>query len=455
MDSADWEARLARLADDSSAADDDTFFEQLEGDPAAQQALETQLRSPALHNTRAALRCIHRDGCEKYMTVVSATLANPAVARSDPAHQKGILKMFRHKWTKVAAAAAIILLVANVWLSWNERSNPNAAFAAAIDHLRGAETIVCRFTTSHTGTLPLPDTTGKLYLSAEHGGRYDMDVGGLTVMTQYMPLDGPVYTVTPATKTYMRIELPENIRDNPTESSPQAWIDQLRQFSADPDRSLGYETIGERSVEHFEVSGERLGLGDDVAAQLWIDTQTQLPVRYEIELANPAEAGTTMLVTHDQFEWDVPLERSLFEVDIPEGYTRIDLAVPPINEQALLDGLATFAEMSGDAYPAELTFPEMMSSMGELSARYAREHGFDKSDTLDAQSQKLMQKALQVGAALQFYMQLQQQGRDPQYFGDQVQPGDADQVLMSWTLDDGQTRVIYGDLTAETAPASD
>ena len=35
----------------------------------------------------------------------------------------------------------------------------------------------------------------------------------------------------------------------------------------------------------------------------------------------------------------------------------------------------------------------------------------------------------------------------------QVEPGDAESVLMRWRLDDGSTRVIYGDLSADTEPA--
>ena len=48
------------------------------------------------------------------------------------------------------------------------------------------------------------------------------------------------------------------------------------------------------------------------------------------------------------------------------------------------------------------------------------------------------------------YTVLEADGREPQYFGKDVQPGDADSVLLSWTLRDGQTRVIYGDLSTET-----
>lgn len=36
------------------------------------------------------------------------------------------------------------------------------------------------------------------------------------------------------------------------------------------------------------------------------------------------------------------------------------------------------------------------------------------------------------------------------YFGASVKPGDATSVLVQWTLDEGDQRVIYGDLRMET-----
>ncbi len=40
-------------------------------------------------------------------------------------------------------------------------------------------------------------------------------------------------------------------------------------------------------------------------------------------------------------------------------------------------------------------------------------------------------------------------GRGAEYFGETVTADDADEVLIRWTLEDGSTRVIYGDLRVE------
>ena len=38
----------------------------------------------------------------------------------------------------------------------------------------------------------------------------------------------------------------------------------------------------------------------------------------------------------------------------------------------------------------------------------------------------------------------------PVYYGETVEPGDADKMLLRWKLDDGQYRVIFGDLSVKT-----
>ena len=45
-----------------------------------------------------------------------------------------------------------------------------------------------------------------------------------------------------------------------------------------------------------------------------------------------------------------------------------------------------------------------------------------------------------------FYEELSEKKKDPAYYGATVGPGDADKVLLRWKLDDGQYRVILGNL---------
>ena len=52
-----------------------------------------------------------------------------------------------------------------------------------------------------------------------------------------------------------------------------------------------------------------------------------------------------------------------------------------------------------------------------------------------------------------FHMMLVQEKKAPRYYGQSVTPQDTDLVLMRWKVADGEYRVIFGDLHAETVTA--
>ena len=65
-----------------------------------------------------------------------------------------------------------------------------------------------------------------------------------------------------------------------------------------------------------------------------------------------------------------------------------------------------------------------------------------------------MQKLMTIANVCRFYTNLVKNGREPEYFGAQVRPGDAESVLLRWRLEDGGTRLVSGDLSTETLPAT-
>ena len=342
----------------------------------------------------------------------------------------------------VVPAACLAVVLAVVFFPGSDR-----AFARAIKHIKQAQTITCNLTTTISGS-PIDVTVdGKLYISADHGSRFDMYMGGRSFVTQYMPLDGPAISITPATKTYVRLQFDEEaLAADPGKRTPDAWIRELQELAEHASRELGVDTVDGVEAEGYEIAGESLGLAGG-AAQLWIDVETSLPLRYVIEMSGPHE-GSHLKVVHDQFEWDRPLEAALFEPDVPEGYTALDLQMPAINEQGLLNGLRRFAALSGDAYPSSLDASRVI---GELMGILKPKNGI-ASNPMDPAYQDVLQGIMEVGASMAFHQELVKNGREPQYFGDQVKPDDADAVLMSWNLDDGQRRVVYGDLRAQTVP---
>jgi len=213
-------------------------------------------------------------------------------------------------------------------------------------------------------------------------------------------------------------------------------------------------------------------------------------------------------MTWDHMEWDVPLDSQTFHPPAPapsepvEGEDEgLDASAP--TEEALLDGLRTYAaeierirnllgtrlqdlsQLRQQEWPddpeAQVRRAALDSTLEVLECGYPRQLDqgtiLQASIVLPSQVRANLLAARASGdheaiaqaehaerefheefadfvprmqAMLVFYRQLLVEDREPGYFGATVRPGDSDAVLMRWKLDDGRSRVIYGDLRTET-----
>jgi len=387
----------------------------------------------------------------------------------------------------LAPAACIVIAVA-VFLTPKQ-----SVFAAAIEHMRQASTIVCDLT-MYMNESEEPVMDGTMYMSDDRGARVDLDMGffgslnglgggaaasqaaGFTFLRKP---DGPALMIQPQTNVAIRMYGLDELSQNPQTTSPDEFIRHCLAITGEADRSLGQAIINERIVEGFEISGERLwecireqrgGLGGhfglhasdgqtlpEMALRLWIDVENNLPVRIEADV-KIQPFGASMRVVHDGFEWDAELDADLFEVEIPEGMREIDMVIPPMTEETLIEGLRLHAEAAG-YYPSSLD-PSDIGAQVALAASVGRQVALAYADAeagIDpAEMQELvMRNALTLGVGFHFVQNLEANGQAPEYFGDIVSPADTEDVLLQWRLDDGRMRLIYGDLSAETVETTD
>jgi len=324
------------------------------------------------------------------------------------------------------------------------------AFAAAIGQFHNAKTIVCRVSATAQTNVMDAQATGKLYVSAEYGSRMTSSMFGSVMMITYTPLEGPETFVNVPGHTYTVVNRQAAEGPGDLENEPDGFILALTKLKGQADRELGRRDIDGIDALGYEITGQMLGLGrgEGVRSELWVDAATYLPVRYVAEVPGPQPGGTQMVF--DQFEWDTPLDPELFTPDIPADYTRIEATAPSADQAALIKGLGNYAELAGK-YPSSLDTANVATDVGfAVAARIASalRRGEEAPD-----QQEMMQKSVEIGAAVAFYQKLVSGGLEPEYNGKTVKPGQADAVLLRWKLTEGQWRVIYGDLQVDTISA--
>jgi hypothetical protein len=246
--------------------------------------------------------------------------------------------------------------------------------------------------------------------------------------------------------------------------------------------------------------------------RLWVDVETGWPVQLEHEFASRLiGARIRGKSVWENMHWNVPLDPREFEPppESPDDIVR-ELHADRPSEEALIKCLRAYADQLErieqlrqelDAIPgdhrssaeviAHLTeetgwaeavragYPEKLEGDWLTSAYMARGtvvfslqqtidvatklaagdspgQPTDREQTLEAAREMAVRLSLEnisVTAPIgMFYLKLAEEGRQLEYFGATVKPGDSDAVLMRWKLDDSHWRVIYGDLRAETVP---
>ena len=219
-------------------------------------------------------------------------------------------------------------------------------------------------------------------------------------------------------------------------------------------KSLGIETIDGNQVEVFQTKDPNWALGyfknPQVDAKIWADVKTRLPVRYESRVDEQVgDMVSQQLVMYD-FQWDISINPAEFEPNIPDDYTGTLDEPLAMTEENVIKGLRQCIELFGN-YPESIDF-EGLSSAFEKSETPAalrlKEElkGLPESD----KASKLMDKPLLLRFLIQFRFKLLRERKDPEYYGKTVTYKDADKVLLRWRLDNGQYRVILGDLRAKT-----
>ncbi len=339
-----------------------------------------------------------------------------------------------------AVAGAVLFGLQRLW----EPQTGSVAWAQVITRVVEAQDFICRWH-MESSILDEGPVEGIRYKSQDEGTRDDQyQQDRLRMRSYWVPstleeinvyLDDQAYMITRHTR--------EEFQFRSMQSDAQEMV---RLFKNYPYREIGTRRIDGILAEGIELENPEFvqGAFDSARFRLYVDPGTGWPVRLESYFR--ADQGRMWVnISFYDFQWNASLSVRDVEPTIPDDYRLALLVERPIaDEEHAIAGLAGLAEISRGRYPSSISWGSAAGRAIRDIRRYVR----DGADRVRA-----LEQLMQIRSTIAFYVMLGSENRDPVYNGDRVTPRDFDKVLMRWRLDDGQYRVIYGDLRIETVSA--
>jgi hypothetical protein len=191
--------------------------------------------------------------------------------------------------------------------------------------------------------------------------------------------------------------------------------------------------LGKKNINNKETAGIHVYLDQNIDIKIWYDIKDDSPVLIIAEKM----IGQTNVVFSD-FNFDTIADESVFNLNIPENYTKIEsvkMDLKNLSEQDLVEGLKAWAGLMGDKFPEKL----------DLTIIQERSKSIEQ--TLNEKGASDIEKALIVIKIMRGLMFTGQLEVKWYYHSDNVKSGDANAAIFWYQPDKSKTyRVLYGDL---------
>lgn len=357
---------------------------------------------------------------------------------------------------KAIAAIVIIAVLTGIYQFGGSIDMAGVAWGEVVKKVEQIESFIFQHKMSIKGTPGIPEGTSidiesTIYVSSAYGLRQDKYVADKAISIAYLPPSGTLaIEVLPTMKKYIRASMTEEqIRKIYEAVNPAGMIKEFMSFEY---TELGREIIDGVEAEGIEVDDPKFASGtfERAKGRLWVDVETDLPVRVEIEGVSSGGAIETKIVAYE-FDWNAELEPGIFEPNIPDDYVLLGEIDISDNEGAAVKGLRLFAELVSGQYPSNLDIMTASLEAGKaVQAKIADDPNWDHNTPI---SKEDLEKTASIQATCGFYAKLIKDDKDVVYYGEKVTPEDVDMVLLRWKVSDNEYRVIFADLTAENVTA--
>ncbi len=228
---------------------------------------------------------------------------------------------------KIAAAAMIIISVLFGLEFIGRPDMASVAWGKVVENVEQIESFIFQQQISITSVAEgttIQESELTTYVSLVYGLRQDTYMNGQVISISYIPPEGTIITgVWPSRKKYVRVSTTEEqMRKTHDQSNPKGMIKEFMSFEH---TQLGREIIDGVEAEGIEVNDPNFlsFVFESVVGRLWVDVETNLPVRTEIRGVTGDGSIETKIVAYD-FDWDAEPKPSVFEPNIPDDYTLLE-----------------------------------------------------------------------------------------------------------------------------------
>jgi hypothetical protein len=333
--------------------------------------------------------------------------------------------IMKSKITKLAAAAAIIVAALLVVHFIGNPLASSVTFAQVIQPILNAQTAIFDIIVGEE------EAGGPVIHDMVMGSRIRRTLSNAPDVVSIIDLgSGKILVLTSPAKEAVYIDL-KGLPSIPN------YMERLRNVITTLQKHPQFEVeeLGQQDIAGQRLIGFR-ATHPEAEFTIWADLKTALPVRIE-------QNEGQMKVICKNIQFDVPMEDSLFSMDVPEGYKlqQMELDLQGSTEQDFIEGLRIRAEvLGGGQFPDSVAVEDYIKEAPAIGKKLG-ELGLSEKEQADL--------GMKLGRHLLFIRFFKGQGQW-HYAGTGVKLGQADKAIFWYQPKGSQTyRVIYGDLSVK------
>jgi len=259
---------------------------------------------------------------------------------------------------------------------------------------------------------------------------------------------GQALSLSPDSKTAMRMEMGldfEELEEFKFLNQFQTLRDSLGS-SLESDGLNNVESLGSKIIDGRKLTGYRFDGQEKIT--IWADPKTEVAVQIELTI------GADVHFVMKNYNADVPVDETLFSLEIPDGYQvmEVDLPTGMPSEAEFIRTLKLSCECCDGMFPPALDIISTSTVSADIQVHLIKSMEIDPTGATGNQIAELTRATMGFAFATKMLVSNE---RDAHYAGANVKLGTTDRPIF-WYQPEGsdQYRIIFADLTVQPAASA-